>query len=141
MAENNARRTKHQKTVLDCLKENSSRHLTAKEIVSLLQNEKKDVSTATVYRQLEKLTACGEIRKYITSAQESACFQYAGKSKKSECETHFHLKCTSCGKLFHVSCEYLENLEAHVKEHHNFDVDNTRTVLYGVCGECKNRKK
>ena len=136
------RNTKHSKTVLECLKENSSRHLTAKEVASLLSKDGKDVSNATIYRQLEKLTQSGEVRKYITSPGESACFQYAGIDGKSECERHFHLKCTVCEKLFHVSCEYLEKLEEHVKEHHGFKIDNTRTVLYGICGECaENMKK
>ena len=138
---NAQRKTKHGKTVLDCLKENGARHLTAKDVAEILRKDGKDVSTATIYRQLEKLTVSGEIRKYITSPGESACFQYAGNDGKSKCEQHFHLKCTVCEKLFHVSCDYLDKLEEHVMEHHGFYVDNTRTVLYGICGECRKNKQ
>ena len=136
MAENIS---KHGKIVLECLKENSGVHLTAEEISSLLKRSEKTVSTATIYRQLEKLTTSGLIRKYISSPDEPACYQYHGG--KSGCAHHFHLKCVECNKLIHVSCEYLEELEHHIVEHHGFKIDNTRTVLYGICEKCSERSE
>ncbi len=126
--------TKQGSRVLDCLRENRTRHLTAEELSVLLKEKKDAVSTATIYRQLEKLTEKGYIRKFTSSPDEPACYQYL--SPDDECTHHFHLKCTSCGRLFHVSCPYIEELEKHVAEHHGFSVDNTRTVLYGVCRTC-----
>lgn len=131
--------TKQGKSVLECLKENSGVHLTAEEISSILKKKDTPVSTATIYRQLEKMTAMGVIRKYISAPDEPACFQYHGEH--SACANHFHLKCVGCGKLIHVSCEYLDELEKHIREHHDFSVDNTRTVLYGYCGKCGNKSR
>ncbi len=122
------------KAILECLKENSGRHLTADEISDILKKSEKPVSTATIYRQLEKLTSSGDIRKYTSSPDEPACYQYHGTH--SECVHHFHLKCTECNRLIHVSCDYLNEIGKHVLEHHGFMIDNTRTVFYGVCKDC-----
>ncbi len=129
--------TRHGKCVLECFENNPGTHLTADDISELLKQGGNAVSTATIYRQLDRLTAGGYIRKYISSPDEPACYQYA--EKHQECSNHFHLKCVICNKLLHVSCEYLEKLDEHINEHHGFIVDNTRTVLYGVCRECKRR--
>ena len=129
--------TKQGKLVFECFEKNSGKHLRAEDIAEILKVTGNTVSTATIYRQLERLTAGGYIRKFISSPDEPACYQYAGTQK--ECSNHFHLKCVMCNKLFHVSCEYLEHLDRHINEHHGFVVDNTRTVLYGVCRECKKR--
>lgn len=126
------------KIILECLKENSGVHLTADEISQALREKECPVSTATIYRQLDKLTALGIIRKYTSSPDEPACFQY--HEEHSACVNHFHLKCVECGRLFHVSCEYLDKLERHISEHHGFTVDNTRTVLYGICSKCAENK-
>lgn len=131
--------TKQGKLIADCLRENASVHLTADEISNLLKKKGNVVSTATIYRRLEKLTSNGTVRKYITSPDEPACYQYNGTD--ADCANHFHLKCTCCNKLIHVDCRYIEELERHIEDHHGFLVDNTRTVLYGVCANCRGGKK
>ena len=126
------------KAILECLKENSGRHLTADEISDILKKKDSPVSTATIYRQLEKLTSSGDIRKYTSSPDEPACYQYHGMH--SECAHHFHLKCTECNRLIHVSCDYLDEIGELVLEHHGFKIDNTRTVFYGVCQNCAEKE-
>ncbi len=127
--------TKKGQSILSFLQTNSDKHITAEEIAAYFKTTDSPISTATVYRNLEKLTAAGRVRKYITSPEEPACYQFATSDKA--CVRHFHLKCTSCGRLFHVSCPYLDKLEEHIDSHHGFAVDNTRTVLYGLCGSCR----
>lgn len=129
--------TKKGQCILACLKANAARHMTAEEIADYLKNNGAPISTATIYRHLEKLTSAGRVRKYITSPEEPACYQFA--SPDAACVRHFHLKCTVCGRLFHVSCPYLDKLEAHIDSHHGFAVDNTRTVLYGTCKDCRQK--
>lgn len=126
--------TKQRTQVLDCLISNSEKHMTADEIVRRLEEQGVNVGKTTVYRTLEKLVTEGRVRKYISEEGKSACFQYV--DDKGHCEQHFHLKCVECGKLIHLKCEHLTQLENHVFEHHRFRVDNTKTVLYGVCEEC-----
>lgn len=104
--------------------------MTAEEIVSALRSEGEAVGLTTVYRNLEKLCSSGEVRKF--SGAGSACYGFTGEN----CHSHFHLKCSSCGKLIHLECDYIEKLSEHVSAHHGFAVDNTKTVLYGTCGDC-----
>ena len=116
--------------MLTFLKENGSRHITAADIVNALREDGTKIGTATVYRHLDKLVSDGFVKKYITDG--GACYQYGG-----EChDNHFHLKCTGCGTLFHIDCDFLESLAPHILEHHKFTVDNTRTVMYGTCEKC-----
>ena len=118
--------TKQKSVILEFLKENK-RHYTARELAEILKDK---ASTATVYRQLESLVDSGLVRKFITG--DSALYQYG-----EECEgSHFHLKCTKCDTLYHVDCSFLSELSTHIKSHHNFTVDNCRTIMYGICENC-----
>ncbi len=132
--EGNGYKTKQREMILKCLVDNCSKHLTADNIMEYLRANGSAVGKTTVYRYLDKLVAEGAVRKYIVEEGKRACFQYAGEN--CDCKQHFHLKCTVCNRLFHVECDYLNDLENHVYEHHKFKIDNTKTVLYGVCGEC-----
>lgn len=129
-------KTRQRSQILNCLIENSSKHLTADEISVILKEKNCEVGKTTVYRSLEKLINEGSVRKYICEEGRSACFQYVDGNEN--CHQHFHLKCIECGKLMHLECDYLSDLEKHIFEHHKFIVDNTKTVLYGVCEECSN---
>ena len=126
-----AYKTKQSEIVLSYLKQNSDSHLTANEIAMALSNQ--NVGKTTVYRHLEKLCRDGAVRKYILEEGDSACYQYIGDNA---CHSHFHLKCLSCNKLLHLECDHLSEIETHINAHHNFKVDSSRTVFYGICEEC-----
>ena len=134
MSESRAYRTKQRELIVGCLVENKERHITADEIVQLLRERSEPVGKATVYRLLDKLVGEGAVRKYIAEEGKSACYQYSDGS--DSCNRHFHLKCVRCNRLFHVECDYLSELDGHILAHHGFTVDNTKTVLYGICREC-----
>lgn len=127
-------KTRQRAEVLNCLIENKASHMTADEIMAWLKNKGCDVGKATVYRTLDKLTEENKVRKYIYEEGKSACYQYVDKDEK--CHLHFHLKCLNCGKLIHLECDYLTELENHISKHHKFSVDNSKTVLYGICEDC-----
>lgn len=134
--ENNQKtyKTKQRSLVLNCLIQNKEKHMTADEIVIFLKEQGSEIGKATVYRTLDRLISEGGVRKYIYEEGKSACFQYIENNEN--CHRHFHLKCFKCGKLIHLECDYLSDLENHIYEHHKFTVDNTKTVLYGICEEC-----
>lgn len=140
MSDNNSTtyRTKQGKLVLDCFKNNKGIHLTIEDICSYLKKMDTPVGTTTVYRQVQKLIEEGIVTKYSVDSESGACFQYSGE----DCKMHFHLKCVKCSSLIHASCSYIESVEEHIFEHHGFQVDNSRTVFYGVCQNCmRNLKK
>lgn len=116
--------------VLDCLKA-GGRHMTAEDITYALCKDGRKIGKTTVYRNLEKLLARGLIARCQTD--EGACY-CVNDSKKS---APIHLKCSSCGRLMHLECEQLDTLMRHISSEHNFLLDRHRTVLYGVCSECR----
>lgn len=126
-------KTKQRALVESVLRDNAGRHFTVEEVVELLEKEGSHVGRTTVYRCLEKLIDEGNVQKYSASAGESACYQYLGGG---HCHEHFHLKCTSCGKLIHIECGHIGELSEHIAAEHGFKVDKLKTVLYGLCEEC-----
>ena len=124
-------RTRQGQAVLELFEQNKERHFTAEEAAAALKDH---VGRATVYRQLERLVRDGEIRKYSLGKGESCCYKRAAGA---ECDTHYHLICLRCKKLIHLDCSLMAKLDAHVLDAHDFRLDPSRTVLYGVCGECR----
>ena len=95
------------------------------------------VGETTVYRGLERLLVDGVVRRY-PGDEGGYVWQYVGSG--SDCSSHVHLKCTECGEVVHMTCDFLRELTAHIADHHNFSLDPGRTVLYGVCGRCRNKE-
>lgn len=137
MTESKGYKTKQREVILKVLTNNAERHLTAEDIVFELRENGDVVGKTTVYRYLDKLVSEGLVRKYSFEEGTSACYQYSGGNV--ECAEHFHLKCVVCNQLFHVECDYLNELADHVFQHHRFKIDNSKTVLYGVCEECSQK--
>lgn len=130
--------TKQSTEILECLKENKNRHLTADEVYGILCSNGVSVGRTTVYRHLEKLYADSVIRKFTLGDSTSACYQFFEGDEK--CFNHYHLKCTVCGKLIHAECGFLNELSEHIFNEHNFKIDGEKTVLYGVCSVCANKE-
>ncbi len=128
--------TKQKSEILNFLIKNSGKHFTADEIVSNMSSTGINVGKSTVYRFLEKLTTEQRVRKYEISKNDSACYEYTGNENNSHCMSHYHLKCTSCDRLFHINCHTLNSINEHILRDHYFTVDNTKTVLYGTCKDC-----
>ncbi len=125
-------RTRRKDEILEFLNNNGSQHVTAADIISHLRESGSTVGSATVYRNLEKLSADGYIRKYFVGENSPACYQLSS----SACSGHHHLRCLECGKLIHLSCGLLDEIGEHVKAEHGFSLDKTKTVLYGYCSDC-----
>lgn len=127
-------KTKQGELITALLKQYSDKHLNADEIAALLRGQGYSVGKATVYRNLDKLTANGLVRRYMLEDGSPACYQYIGSE---ECREHFHLKCLRCGGVIHLECDYLGDLSSHLIEHHGFELDTSKIVLYGICERCK----
>ena len=131
--------TKQKERISELFQQQGDRHVTAGQISLYLQEQGTPVGMATIYRYLDQLVSEGIIRRYVLDGKSGACYQYVGDHPDA-CREHFHLKCLACGKLFHVSCSYLNELNQHILEHHDFEVDHTKTVLYGYCSACRKKQ-
>lgn len=128
--------TKQRDIILGYLKKCEGEHVTAGDIVNHFAQTGEGIATATIYRQLEKLVDEGIVKKYILDLSSPACFEYIGADSKCFGNECTHLKCTECGKLIHLHCDDFMTTQKHIYSEHNFKLDMTRTVLYGMCGDC-----
>lgn len=128
-------KTKQKEILIECLDSNKDIHMTAADISEHLKAKGHHLGMSTVYRQLDKLVAAGLVRKYIVDENSSACYQFIGNG--GECSEHFHLKCNVCGKLLHTDCSFMKQIAQHMKENHDFEVDLSKSLLYGICGKCR----
>lgn len=125
--------TKQKNQIKELLVENSDHHLTVDDMMNILYQKNIQVSRATLYRYLDFLVSTGCVRKMYTGDDKS-CYQYISDSSK--CMEHFHLMCTSCGKLIHLECEELQKIMKHISSEHHFVVNTSKIVLYGICKNC-----
>ena len=129
-------KTRQKDQVLECLIINKDRHITADEIMDSLNRTNRKVGKATVYRHLDRLVSEGTVRKYFVDEGKGSSYQYQYVDSADTCSHHYHLKCMDCGKLIHLDCKYLGEMDSHIKEKHDFYVDHIKTVLYGQCATC-----
>jgi Fur family ferric uptake transcriptional regulator len=126
--------TQQRKLILDYMAALGDSHVTVNQIVRYFEKNETAVGQTTIYRYLEKLADDGKIRKYILS-EGGACYQYINDEKK--CREHFHLKCEQCGKLIHLDCNLLDEIQQHLLKKHNFQINMLKTVFYGRCRNCR----
>ncbi|WP_167957664.1 Fur family transcriptional regulator [Anaerosporobacter faecicola] len=138
MGTSNEYKTKQREVILHYLQNHGENHVTIDEVLNHLREQNISIGRTTIYRYMEKLTESGVLRKYFLEEGMGACYQFIGEGK--ECHSHFHLKCVNCGVLLHVQCKYLAGADQHILEEHGFEIDNTKTVFYGLCKDCKEKK-
>lgn len=130
--------TKQKSQLIDFFKSNMSRQLSINEIIDGVCRD--GVSgKSTIYRQLSKMVDNGTLLRVYGEDSKSVLYQYVGK--ETHCDTHFHLKCTQCGKLIHLDCIQLDEIGTHIEKEHKFAIDKKKTVFYGVCGMCADTAK
>lgn len=129
-------KTKQREILLDFFRARPGQHVTAADVCMYVKESGETVAQSTVYRQLESLVDEGIINKYVIDANTPACFEYSGHESHEEREDCFHCKCEKCGKLIHLHCEEMREIQEHLSNEHHFKLNTMRTVLYGLCEDC-----
>ncbi len=129
-------KTKQKEMLIEYLQTVPGVHITAADVCEYFKNQGIAIGQSTIYRHLEALVDEGVISKYIIDANTPACFEYIGADSHSHAETCFHCKCEKCGKLIHLHCEEMEEIEGHLYKEHRFKLNPMRTVFYGLCEDC-----
>ena len=124
--------TKQRKILLSYLASHADEELTAEEISRSLSRD--SISPSAVYRNLSALEADGSVQKIVKSGQRKAYYRFSGSA---ECRSHIHLRCTECGKTYHVDVPTTEFVADRIAETAGFEVDRSKTVISGVCRNCK----
>lgn len=128
-------KTKQREEILSFFRQHPGQHITAQELCAALDG----VSKATVYRALDRLVQEGLLRRYTLEGGQAACYQFSGSH--SHCQEHYHIRCTQCGRLFHVQSPAMNRVAGELKEQEGFILDSSMTVLYGICRECSQKDK
>lgn len=126
--------TKQKQTILSLLEENKDRQFSCEEITEALKNNGTPVGKTTVYRFLDNLESKGIVRKFTFTDTKISSYQYI--DEQLNCHEHMHLKCVCCGNLVHLGCDFMSEVGKHILEHHKFRVDNSKTVILGLCEKC-----
>lgn len=130
-------RTRQRQRIMEYLTEHSHEHLTADDIALYFQQGGERIGKSTVYRYLDYLVQEGIVRRFHLDNDGAACYQFIGE--REDCHLHLHLKCSKCGELFHVDSPTLSKIDREMEDAYGFAVDHTKTVLYGDCGECRQK--
>lgn len=137
MTRNDGYKTKNRQQILEYLKKQKDRSVSVAEIKKSMTESGCEVNLSTIYRYMDKLVEEGSVMKYLTDKGEKAGFQYV--DPEHDCHCHLHLKCVNCGKILHLNCSFMEEIQTHVRMHHGFIIQCDSSVLYGVCQECKEK--
>lgn len=123
--------THQRKSLIDFLQSNSSRAFTIEEIINGMQGH--EISQSTAYRLMTKLVEDGLVHRSVKGNSRSFVYQYISDKK---CEGHLHMKCTGCGKVYHLDSGITAQIQNDIKNNTNFEMDN-HTVLLGKCNSCR----
>ncbi len=104
-------------------------HATADEVYEEIAKKHPSISRGTVYRNLNSLANENYIHK-IEIPDGADCFDH-------RILKHYHIKCTSCGKVFDVEMEYMEDLEKSIKDSKGFEFSCHDIMFKGICPDCK----
>lgn len=137
-------KTKQKDLILEFIKSKKSGHISAENIIDHFKKlAEKDssisVSKSTVYRALDAMCKDGILTKYVIDEKQGAC--YSLNDSHCESHNHYHLRCNECDKVFHVDGKDFDEMSSRIKKEVGFDIDTTKTVLYGTCEKCKNKKE
>ncbi|MBP3876739.1 MAG: transcriptional repressor, partial [Lachnospiraceae bacterium] len=104
-------RTRQRDILINYLQSSPGEHFTASDVCSYFREQGASIGQSTIYRQLESLVDEGIINKYIIDGTSSACFEYVGPDAQADMETCFHCKCEKCGRLIHLHCDELLEIQ------------------------------
>ena len=112
---------------MDALRKNNI-HPTADAVYEMVRKQMPRISLGTVYRNLEILTALGEIQTLELSGSQK---RYDGIAQK-----HYHIRCLHCGRVDDAPIAPLNRLEDDLYESTVYTIMGHRLEFIGLCPEC-----
>ncbi len=124
---------KYKDIITSYLKNHEEHRIAAADIYEHLREHECDVNKTTVYRNLDKLEAEGVLKKYKLPDEAISYYRYVDPS----CNHHLHMQCKRCGKIFHLNCEFMDEITEHLLKDHGFLLDCSDSLLVGLCEDCR----
>lgn len=119
--------TKYSSGILEIVSE-AGRHLTAEQVFLEMKKRYPSVVMATIYNNLNALSAQGLIRRLSVEGQPD---RYDRNSR------HDHLLCRRCGEIRDV---FLEDLTELLKTETGIEIDDYDLKLSYICDRCREKE-
>lgn len=127
--------TKVKSWLIEYLHKHEDERNSAKDIYAKMQKDGLVVNMSTVYRNLEKL-----VEEHVLSYEEIPGVeerQYVFHKPDMACAHHLHMHCMKCGRVFHLNCGFMDDIQHHLYREHGFSLDCEKSVLMGICKDCR----
>ncbi len=129
-------KTKPRNAIIEYLRENPDTRFTARDIYSAINAEGDNLDRSTIYRNLERLCKEGQLVKYKETDVKATCYQFS--EGHGSCHEHMHAQCSSCGKIFHIDNDILDEAAQKLQSEYGISIDYGKTVIMCKCEDCKN---
>ena len=128
----NMRLTTQRQIILEELGKVTS-HPTANEVYDMVRKRLPRIGLGTVYRNLELMADTGVILK----------LEVGGTQKRFDAttEAHYHIRCSSCGKVDDVHIEVQQQINQLAQKASNYEILGHHIEFTGVCHDCQNKPK
>lgn len=128
--------TEQKRILLAYMKAHSEQAFTIEELCVRMKKEldlKSVPGKSTVYRLMPELVEEGLVKRFVKENSRKFLYQMVCGE---HCDSHLHMKCSVCGKLYHMEDKESEALLLQVMQRHHFQIDEGKTVLFGQCEGC-----
>jgi Fur family peroxide stress response transcriptional regulator len=112
----------------------SKDHPNVEAIFKRLQDNFPTMSLATVYRNVMLLKSLGEV---LELGFPDGSNRYDGNKPFP----HPHVICVQCQKIIEPDLGFLKDMTAEVADETGFDIIDHRLDFFGICGDCKRKKR
>ena len=128
-------KTEQRELLLAYFAEHAAEQFTVEELASALSPA---IGKSTVYRLVAELLERGTVRRFQLGNSRRVAYQYIGGDR---CETHLHMKCTSCGRICHLAPTLSDFLQKQILATSRFLLDDRQTTLFGKCHACLQKQR
>lgn len=126
----NMRLTTQRQIILEELGKVTS-HPTANEVYDMVRKRLPRIGLGTVYRNLELMADSGIILK----------LEVGGSQKRFDAtvDPHYHIRCSSCGKVDDVDLEVQPHINLAAEQASNYKILGHHIEFTGVCMDCRDK--
>ena len=109
----NGYKTKLKAEIAELFRAREQELLSAADIYKILSERGVSINLTTVYRNLDAMTADGELLRFTDGERGQTAYKYSGDG--GSCRGHLHLRCTECGEVVHLDCGFMAETTLPVK--------------------------
>lgn len=126
----NMRLTTQRQIILEELEKVTS-HPTANEVYDMVRRRLPRIGLGTVYRNLELMADSGIILK----------LEVGGTQKRFDAtvEPHYHIRCSSCGKVNDIDIAVQEQINQEAEKTSNYIILGHHIEFSGICRSCSDK--